>query len=747
MPQLQLPIFPLGLTSITEDLAFQREDGKVAYFHGMMVVFQHDEKDLKTFRMYTSQLIANGTVRQGDIVRAFKVPLATVKRYMKVHRQHGAKGFFQQARRRGAAVLTDDVRSRAQELLDEGKGVPAVAKELSVLADTLRKAIGAGHLHAVKKSLKPETGITTNKSERSETDSSAPMGYGATRSMERVAAAMGALEVAPIIFEAAQDIPHGGVLLALPALLAVGLLRHSSDLYTLPAGFYALSSIFLLLALMALARIPSLEQLRYVAAGEWGNLLGLDRIPEVRTLRLKVKLLCTEEGRAARWNAALAKDWITQDEQQQQQGLAFYVDGHVRVYHGDLTKLPRHYVARERLYMRATVDYWINALDGQPFFYVNKEVDHGLVRELREELVPWLEINAPISEEQKRRMDADPRVPRFTIVFDREGYSPELALALQKRRIAVLTYHRYPEGDWRLEEFQEQAVKLVSGETVRMKLAERGTYLGKRPGLWVREVRKLAPDGHQVSIVSTNFLGDAASQAAALMARWSQENFFKYMREHFGLDALVERGTEQIPATVTVLNPAWREMDRAVRQKNVELKRCKELQNNVSLDQPLSTLLVLQYEQQQGQLQERIEQLTPVLDQLKAQRKAILRQIPVKDLPEQDRFTRLRMERKHFLDTIKMIAYRAETSMAATVREKLTRSDDARALLRQIYSTEVDLIPDFEAKTLTVRLHHLTQAAHDAALTYLCDELTATETPFPGTDLRLVYKVGSAQIP
>src|SRR6267154_4603743 len=93
MPQLQLPIFPLGLTSITEDLAFQREAGKVVYFHGMMVVFQHDEKDLKTFRMYTSQLIANGTVRQGDIVRAFKVPLATVKRYMKVHRQHGAKGF------------------------------------------------------------------------------------------------------------------------------------------------------------------------------------------------------------------------------------------------------------------------------------------------------------------------------------------------------------------------------------------------------------------------------------------------------------------------------------------------------------------------------------------------------------------------------------------------------------------------------------------------------------------------------
>ena len=69
------------------------------------------------------------------------------------------------------------------------------------------------------------------------------MGYGATRSLERVAAAMGALEAAPIVFEAARDIPQGGVLLALPALLAVGLLRHSTELYGLPKGFYGLSSV------------------------------------------------------------------------------------------------------------------------------------------------------------------------------------------------------------------------------------------------------------------------------------------------------------------------------------------------------------------------------------------------------------------------------------------------------------------------------------------------------------------------
>jgi hypothetical protein len=571
------------------------------------------------------------------------------------------------------------------------------------------------------------------------------MGYGATRSLERVAAAMGELEAAPIVFEAARDIPQGGVLLALPALLAVGLLRHSAELYSLPKGFYGLNSVLMLLAMMALARVGSLEQLRYAAAGEWGNLLGLDRVPEVRTLRQKLKLLCTEEGLAARWNALLAQEWIGQHEAEQGSGVAFYIDGHVRIYHGDLTKLPRHYVPRERFYQRATVDYWVNALDGQPFCYFNQAVDHGLVQAMRGDVLPWLEAHVTLSAEHQQRMAADPRVPRFTVIFDREGYSPELFLELQQRQIAALTYHRYPKGeDWREEEFQEQAVKLVSGETVRMKLAERGTLVGRRPGVWVREVRKLGTQGHQVPMVSTNFSGDAASQAVALMARWSQENFFKYMREHFGLDALVQWGTEQIPATVTVVNPAWQELNRQVRQKHGEWKNLQKRQQSVGLTQPLSEAVVRSYEQRQGKLQEDMEQLQSALKLLKQRRKQTPHHIPVQDLPEADRFTRLRTERKYFLDTIKMIAYRAETAMASTLRERLKRGEDARALLRQVYDTEVDLMPDLEAKTLTVHLHHLTQAAHDSAIRYLCEELTATETIFPGTELRLVYKIGSS---
>lgn len=151
MPQLQLPVFPAGLTPITNDIAFQRQDGKVVYFHGHLPVFQHDEKDLKTFRLFTSQLLANGTVRQRDIVRAFEVPLATVKRYMRVHRQQGAAGFFRPPRRRSAAVLTPEVQQRAQALLDAGQSVPEVGRAIGVAGNTLHKAIRAGRLYAVKK--------------------------------------------------------------------------------------------------------------------------------------------------------------------------------------------------------------------------------------------------------------------------------------------------------------------------------------------------------------------------------------------------------------------------------------------------------------------------------------------------------------------------------------------------------------------------------------------------------------------
>ncbi len=152
MPQLQLPMFPAGVTEINSQIAVQKEAGRVFYLHGHMPVFQHEEQDVRSFRMFTSQMIVGGTVKPKEIVKAFGVPMVTVKRYVKVYRDHGSKGFYApRPRHSSASVLKGPVLEQAQRLLDGARSVPEVAAELNVLPNTLHKAIHAGRLRGLQK--------------------------------------------------------------------------------------------------------------------------------------------------------------------------------------------------------------------------------------------------------------------------------------------------------------------------------------------------------------------------------------------------------------------------------------------------------------------------------------------------------------------------------------------------------------------------------------------------------------------
>jgi hypothetical protein len=188
---------------------------------------------------------------------------------------------------------------------------------------------------------------------------------------------------------------------------------------------------------MALGRLRSID-LRYYAPGEWGKLLGLDRAPEVRTLRIKLKHLADQE-QAFCWSSTLCKEWMLEAPEE---AAVLYADGHVRVYHGTAKVLPKHYVARERRCLSATADYWVNAMDGKPFFVVSQAVHPGLLQVLERDIVPRLEADLP-NQPGADELDADPLLHRFTVVFDREGYSPEFFAKMKKRGIACLTYHKY----------------------------------------------------------------------------------------------------------------------------------------------------------------------------------------------------------------------------------------------------------------------------------------------------------------
>ncbi len=552
-----------------------------------------------------------------------------------------------------------------------------------------------------------------------------------------MAASVGDLDAVAPQFQAVLDVPHGGVLFALPALLSIGLLDGTERYFELPKGYYGLDSLFLLLAFMALARLKSVESLRYCAPGEWGKLLGLDRVPEVRTLRQKIRVL-SEEDQPAQWSAELCRRWM--QAAPAQAGL-LYIDGHVRVYNGAQTQLPRHYVARQRLCLRATTDYWVNAMDGQPFLVINKAVDPGLIKVIEQDILPRLERLVP-QQPDPQALAADPLRHRFTLIFDREGYSPEFFARMKAQRVACLTYHKYPGHDWPEEEFVSHSVRLPSHQVVEMKLAERGTCLSNR--LWVREIRKLTERGHQTAILATDYRSELVPLAAAMFARWSQENFFKYAREHYNLDRLVDYRTEAISDPIPVVNPQYRHLDGQVRSATGKLNRLLAQFGAMNLEAPIEPQQVEPFMQHKAALQEQIEDLQNELQTLKAQRKATPRHITIEELPEAQRFRQLSTQSKHLIDTIKMIAYRAETAMANVLRETISHPHEARRLLQALYQTEADLLPDPEKQTLTVRLHHLANAASDEAMRKLCEDLNATHTLFPRTNLRLVLELGSS---
>jgi hypothetical protein len=562
------------------------------------------------------------------------------------------------------------------------------------------------------------------------------MGVGAKDIEGRLAASVGELDAVAPRFEPALDVPNGGVLCALPALLAVGLLEGVERHLVLPKGYYGLDSLLMLLAFMAMARLKSIESLRYCAPGEWGQLLGLDRVPEVRTLRAKIQCLA-QDDQPEQWSAELCERWMAAAPEQ---AGVLYIDGHVRVYNGSQTKLPRHYVARQRLCLRATTDYWVNAMDGQPFFVINQVVDPGLIQVLEKEIVPRLNQRVP-AQLDSEQLDANPLRHRFTLIFDREGYSPALFSRMKKQRIACLTYHKFPADDWSEEEFSPHRVRLASGEIVTMPLAERGSCL--RNGLWVRELRKLGDQGHQTAILCSDYCSDVAPLAASMFARWSQENFFKYARQHYGLDRLVDYKTEDISDPLMVVNPSYRSLDGQVRSANGKLTRRLAKFAAMTLNETIEPEHVEPYMRRKATLQEEIETLQGEVDTLKAKRKETPHHITIDKLPEDARFRQLSNRSRQLIDTIKMVAYRAETAMANSLREHLKRPDEARRLLCALYTTEADLIPDHEAGTLTVRLHHAANAVSDKAIEKLCDELNATKTLFPRTNLRLVLKLGS----
>lgn len=536
-------------------------------------------------------------------------------------------------------------------------------------------------------------------------------------------------------------------------------------------GYYDLCSILLTLSFCFLLRVKSIEKISRESPGELGKSIGLDRIPEVKTLRKKIAALSVD-GQGERWLGYLSKDWMLSSPQ-----LAgvFYIDGHPNPFFGKNNKLPRKYISRLRLALRATTDYWVNDKIGQPFFSISKSVDEGMISVIKNDIVPRLKQEVPIQPEAAQ-LAADRHLHRFMIVCDREIYSYDFFIDMWKERIAVSTYNKYVTDKWDEEEFKEYEIEAEDGKTETVKLAERiiliegkeseklpqsqpyirfiETQKGpqvkvgrkhskKKRHLWVREVRKLTRSGHQTSIITSNYKLSIALIGMYMFARWCQENFFKYMMQNFGIDFLISYFHNDIDDTTELINPQWRDIDKQVRSLNTKLQKLRAKFAELILEGELQETKMEKYKDKKSQLQEDISIFQIELNGLKTKRGKIHRKIPFCELPEEEKFKAVYNDRKQFVDTIKLIVYRAETALANTIKQYMAKPAEARALMAQIFKTDADFKVDNKKETLEVNVHHLATNRDNKALSKLCKELSDTQTHFPGTNLRLIYKLVS----
>lgn len=557
-------------------------------------------------------------------------------------------------------------------------------------------------------------------------------GLGATRIIERSMAVRHELVTTPVHFESCSCVNYAGVFVLLPFLIQSGLLSYTSHYKDLSPGYYFLDFIVLLQSYLYLCRIKNAEQLKKINPGEFGKLLGVDRIPECRCLRSKLNEIYLQ-NKSDSWNMDLADMWSGQENNE-----FYYVDGHVEVYTGYQANLGKKHVARQKLCLPGIQEFWVNNMEGLPYFYVTGQVNEKLLEILSDQIVPKLlsQITPRYSQEE---LNGDIDLPIFTIVFDREGYSPVFFKKLwQQHRVAVLTYRKNVRDTWNEPDFHSYTIENDNDKT-QMKLAEKTIELNK---VSMREVRKLSDDGHQTSIITTNKKIELSEIAKNMFSRWTQENYFKYLRSNYDFDRMTQYVIQQADSNYIVANPEYNNLSYYIKKTNEKISRRKaELFDFINKNLTSSLDTTKPFLKKQAKLNEEINALNTQAENYKKQRNNIPSRIKIGEMPENIRYNRLNTESKHFQNIIKMICYRAETYCANVFAGFYGKyENEKRDLVKSIINTRGDIIVD-NNNTLTISLYSLANPRMNRALEMLCQILNEANFKYPGTVFNLFYKI------
>src|SRR6266849_6981170 len=683
------PVPTSNTVFVNDRVWFQTEEKqRVVFVHG--VVFAHYSVEDRPAEAYAMvQLFESGYADQNDIARCFGYSARSLRRYQERLKIVGLSALARpEGRPSGSSARHKRNHERDRTILRlKAKGMSNrwIAGRLGLSEKAVRKILRrlgwkpcpeprllfpskAGSqtqqskVPASKLIETPPSAAEQPPDKRTQLQADSPVksldANPLDRSMDRLLAAMGLLDDALPVFAPTRNLPRAGVLLAIPALVASGLLSTAEKIYgSLGPAFYGLRTTLVAYVLLALLRIPRPEALKEYPPGELGQIVGLDRMPEVKTLRRKLARLASLKG-----SRRLGREIARQRIAERGKVLGFlYIDGHVRAYHGKHV-ISKAYVTRMHLAAPATTDYWVNDQRGDPLFVVTADANPAMTRMLVPVLSEVRELLGP------RR--------HSTVVFDRGGWSPKLFRDLLAMDFDILTYRKGRTRHISEKRFAWHKARL-DGRQVRYLLHDQPVRFLKGK-LRLRQVTRLTETGHQTPMVTSRWDLRAIVVAHRMFERWRQENFFKYLREEYLIDALADYQVEPDDPTRSVPNPARKAVEKELQTARAQLRKLQEHYGATAIDYiDGDTLSPVGFEIAEEKSRMAIDKATGRIEKLEARRGSLPPRVPLADARKGQEVVKLSTERKHLTNVLKMIAYQTESDLVELVRPHYKRVDDA----------------------------------------------------------------------
>jgi transposase len=750
--QPPLPVAPVaGAVSIGEAVALvQDSDGGRVFLRGELV-YAWSADDVPLRRLAAVQLVANKAARVGDVAAAFGVDNGTLWRWGQQLSATGVGGLVPDKRGpKGPSRLSPEVVADITARRAAGASYRKIATAIGVSYTSVRRvctpaATGPadGSDHDV------EHNAGRGRDATAATEDADPVGDElpvlpppADRDAERAAARWGKLPHADPVFAPAARVPLAGLLLAIPALEATGLLSCATTVFgCLRNGFYGLDTMLIEGVLRALAGEPRAEGATRVDPAAFGRILGLDRGPEVKTIRRKITALAST-GRADELLAAIAAAHVARLDNSNPDLLAvFYVDGHVRAYQG-AHKVAKTHLSRLKFPAPATVETWVSDAAGDPALVVMAAPGASLAMELRR-LLPDL-----------RRTVGDDR--RVLVGFDRGGWSPALFAHMDAQGFDVLTWRKGLAQDVDLTLFTDLTYTDETGRTHQWRVADTTVDLstGDDQVFTMRQVTLLvannktgrqehpAASTRQIHILTTR--GDLPVEQVIyrMGSRWRQENYFRYARMHFDLDSHDAYATTDDDPTRMVPNPAKKKAHQQVMAARARYERTLAATDAALLEavSPPPGVTVVITNTAHDRLTADLRATESDLDAAQAAHRAIPARLPLGQVNPGQQV--LDIQTKLITHAIRITAFNTATALARAIRVHTgyaRANHEAHALVRQALTSSGDIDPG--DGTLTVRLDPLPTSRATAAIAQLCEHLTSTQTRYPGTNLTLRYEI------